>query len=201
MEEISLFEAISSQRAIRRFASDPVPDETIHKIIAAATHAPSAGNRQPWHFLIIRDAELKHRIGEIYWKATEELRARGLLKENPTFLRTGWDMAQHIEETPVLILVCIDSVGKDSFALGASIFPAIQNLMLAARGLGLGSCYTSNIRLYEKEVKEVLGIPDDVITAGLIPLGYPGFKERFGGGRRKPVEEVTFYNRWGQQGP
>ena len=201
MEEISLFEAINSQRAIRRFTSDPIPDEAINKIIAAATRAPSAGNRQPWHFLVIRDPELKRRMGEIYWKATQELRARGLPKENPTFLRTGWDMAQHIGETPVLILVCIDSGGKESFSLGASIFPAIQNLLLAARAIGLGSCYTSNIRQYEHEVKALLGIPNDVIAAGLLPIGYPGFKERFGGSRRKPVEDVTFYDRWGQMGP
>ena len=199
MEDMSIFEAIISQRAIRRFADDVVPDEAIKKIINAATRAPSAGNRQPWHFLVIRDPQVKKRIGEIYWEATEELRARGLSKENATFQRTGWDMAEHIGETPVLILVCMDTGGKESFALGASIFPAIQNLLLAARAIGLGSCYTSNIRQREDKIKELMGIPDGVIVAGLLPIGYPGFKEHFGGSLRKPAEEVIFYDHWGQR--
>lgn len=205
MEDMRLFEAIHTQRAIRRFASDPVPDEAITKVLAAATHAPSARNCQPWRFLVLRDPELKRRFGEIYWRATQEGRDDGILfKDTTTFPKAGFDYAEHVGEFPVLIIVCLEPVhptSHDPFLRGASIFPAIQNMMLAARALGLGACYTSNYRRYEGEVKALLRIPDDVPTAGCILIGYLGEGEHFGGSRRKPVKEVTFYDLWGQRTP
>ena len=114
-----------------------------------------------------------------------------------------------MEEVPVLILVCVelntrstppDEPSKGLFTGGANIYPAIQNLMLAARGLGLGTALTTRFRRYDKEIKELLGIPTDVETAALIPMGYPGEGEHFGGSRRKPVKQVAFYDRWGQRG-
>ncbi|MBI2165236.1 MAG: nitroreductase family protein [Chloroflexi bacterium] len=196
MENIPLFEAIDTLRAVRRFSSAAVPEDAIHKVIEAASHATSGGNRQPWHVVVVRDPELKRRLGEFYWKATQENRARGLHRETPTFLRTGWDMAQHIGESPVILIVCAE--GEESFFIGSSIYPFAQMLMLAARGLGLGTCFTTNHRRFEKEVKELLGIPAGWITACLIPLGYPGEGEKFGGARRKPVEAIASYDRWGQ---
>jgi len=203
MTEMSLFEAIHTQRAIRRYKPDLVPDEAITKIIAAATRAPSARNCQPWHFLVLRDAELKNSFGEIYLKATLDGRSDGILeKDTTTFPKAGFDYAEHIGEFPVLIIVCLEPThpsSHDPFLRGASIYPAIQNMMLAARALGLGACFTSNYRRREGEVKALLGIPDEVPTAGCIPIGYLGEGEHFGGSRRKPVEEVTFYDRWGQR--
>ena len=206
--ELSALEVIRTQRAIRRFTDDPVPDEAIATIIEAATRAPSPGNRQSWHFLVIRDEEKKRRIGEYYWQATVETRgaAASTQQASSPVHRAADELAQHIGDVPVLILVCVDArppgpASRGTLTQGAAIYPAIQNLMLAARSLGLGTCLTTRYRYYEEEVKALLGIPADVETAALIPVGYPGEGDHFGGGRRKPTTEVTFYNRWGQPGP
>ncbi len=105
-----------------------------------------------------------------------------------------------IDKVPVLILVCVASdVGPHGPRVGGStIYPAIQNLMLTARSLGLGTCLTTRFQAFDKEIKELLGIPKGVDTAALIPLGYPAEGEHFGGSRRKLAEEVTFYDGWGQ---
>ena len=94
---MSLFEAIHTQRAIRRYKPDPVPGEAITKILAAATRAPSARNSQPWHFMVLRDTELKRSFGEIYWKATQNGRSDGILKKDTTtFPKAGFDYAEHV---------------------------------------------------------------------------------------------------------
>ena len=211
MTNVSVFEAIHSQRSIRAFASDAVPDEAITKIIEAATRAPSRGNSQPWHFLVVRDGEMKHRIGEQHWYSTVEGRRAATPEWLSSSVETPGDyLAQHMEEVPVLILVCIDSgavaqlegaAAKSAFTGGASIYPAVQNLMLAARGLGLGTGPITLYRRGEEKVKALLGIPTDVEIAALILLGYPGEGEHFGGSRRKPAKEVTFSERWGQRNP
>ena len=199
---MDLFDAMLTQRAIRWYKPDPVSDEDIRKILTAAIHAPSGGNRQPWHFLVVRGAELRQKLGELYLGATQQNRARGGHFETPTYLRSGYDFAQHIGEAPVLIVACIETGTGDPFRRGASIYPAIQNLMLAARGLGLGTCYTGNIfgvPEYDQATRKLLGIPDDVIAAGLIPIGHLGPGEHFGGAMRKPLEEVVSYEKWGQR--
>ena len=160
------------------------------------------GNRQPWHFLVVRGVELRQKLGELYLGATQQNRARGGHFETPTYLRSGYDFAQHIGEAPVLIVACIETGTGDPFRRGASIYPAIQNLMLAARSLGLGTCYTGNIfgvPEYDQATRKLLGIPDDVIAAGLIPIGRLGPGEHFGGAMRKPLEEVVSYEKWGQR--
>jgi len=201
MTELSLFEAIQSQRAIRRYEPDPVSDEDITKILKAAVHAPSGGNSQPWHFMVVQDTKLRKRLGEIHWEATNYARENmGLHKETPTYLRSGYDFAQHLGEFPVLILPFVETSDRPFF-MGSNIFMAIQNLFLAARGLGLGTCYTSNILPREKDVKELLGVPDGWTLAALIPLGHLGPGEHFGGARRKPLEEVVSYDHWGLHAP
>lgn len=203
MHDMSLFEAINTQRAIRRFASDPVPSELVTRVIEAAVRAPSGGNRQPWSFVVVRDAETKRRIGEYYRQAWEAAYGgpkpgRGL---SPAVYRSASYLGSHMADAPVLILACIrrgQSGGHGPITRGASIYPAVQNLLLAARALGLGTALTTLHTRYEDEIKALLGIPDDVETAALIPLGYPGEGEHFGGSRRRPASEVTHYERWGQ---
>ena len=201
MTDISLFEAIGTQRAIRHFAADPVSDEAVTTILQAAIRAPSGGNRQPWHFLVMRDPETKRRLGEWYldaWSSAYD-EATKLMQA----YRSGGDLGRNMADIPVLILVCVDweATGTVPGPLthGASIYPAVQNLMLAARGLGLGTVLTTLHRQHEEEIKQFLGIPENVETVALIPVGYPAEGEHFGGSRRKPVEEVTFYERWGQK--
>ena len=110
-------------------------------------------------------------------------------------------LAAHLHEVPVLILCCHEHDGSPSdIHRGASIYPAVQNMLLAARGLGLASVLTTRPRRgFEKEIKEKLGIPDNVDTAALLPLGYPADGHRYGPTNRRPVEEVTFGETWGQR--
>jgi nitroreductase len=108
-------------------------------------------------------------------------------------------LAERMGEAPVLILVCMKGRGGQvSVTSGSSIYPAVQNLMLAARGLGLGTVLTTVHRRYEAEIKALLGVPEDVDTVALVPMGYPAEGVRFGSNRRRPVEEVAFRDTWGQ---
>ena len=171
----------------------------IRKLIEAATKAPSGSNSQPWKFVVIRNEALKRRIGEYYrtvWQAEYRplaARLQGSVRASSAYL------AEHIHEAPVLILACIQHDGSPgAMRRGASIYPAIQNLLLAARGLGLGGVITTMHKWqHEQQVKELLGIPEKVETAALIPIGYPTDGVRYGPTRRKPVAEVTYWDRWG----
>ena len=199
--DIGLFEAIYRQRAIRQFKPDPVPDELLHKLIEAATKAPSGGNRQPWKFLVIRDAELKRRIGEYYRLAYEAAyggadTATSTLQ--PAIRRSATGLSETMHQVPLLILACIEHDGSAAATgRGGSIFPAVQNILLAAQGLGLGSVLTSLHRRYEGEIKELLGIPENVETVALLPIGYPAAGSRYGPTTRQPVAEVAYRDRWG----
>ena len=203
-DEIGLFEAIYSQRAIRKLKPDPVLDESIHKLTEAATKAPSGANRQSWKFLIIKDTELKRRIGEYYLKAWES--AYGSQAARPATIqphvRTSAEyLADHLHEAPVFIMACIEHDGSDStLSRGSSIYPAVQNLLLAARALGLGSVLTTLHKRFESEIKDLLGIPDNVETAALLPVGYLSGEEIYGSTSRNPVKEVTYLERWGSTG-
>ena len=201
--EISLFDAIHTQRAIRRFTDEPVSDEAIQRILEAAVRAPSGRNTQPWRFIVIRDTATKQRIGDYYRQACEEA---GIGQEPiPGLSKKVNDsvthLAFHMGEAPVLILACYeflneDAVGTSTILTGSSIYPAVQNLLLAARALGLGTALTTVHSMFESDIKDLLGIPPNVQTAALIPLGYPSPEERFGGSRRRPVAEVTHFDRW-----
>ena len=201
--EISLFEAIHTQRAIRRFTDEPVSDEAIQRILGAAVRAPSGRNTQPWRFIVIRDPATKQKIGDYYRLACEEA---GIGQEPiPGLSKKVNDsvthLAFHMGEAPVLVLACYEylneeAVGTSTILTGSSMYPAVQNLLLAARALGLGTSLTTVHSLFEGEIKDLLGIPANVQTAALIPLGYPSPEERFGGSRRRPVAEVTHFDRW-----
>ena len=116
--------------------------------------------------------------------------------------RSSEYLARHIAESPVLIMACIECIkhdgGPSPVFRGSSIYPAVQNLLLAARGRGLGSCLTGLHKYYEDEVKELLDIPENVETAALLPVGFPADNARYGPTRRAPVEEVTFREKWDQ---
>ena len=191
--EISLFDAIHTQRAIRHFTDKPVSDEAIATMLQAAVRAPSGGNRQPWHFLVVRDRDSKRRLGEWYLKAWQVAATDNIRDTQP--YRSGGDLGRNMADTPVVILVCQRT---DATPNGASIFPAVQNLLLTARGLGLGTVLTTLHTAYESEIKAQFRIPDDYQTVAMIPVGYPSGEERFGRARRRPLEEVTSYEMWGE---
>ena len=198
-ETIDLFEAMYTQRAIRHFKTDPVPQEVILKLVEAATKAPSGGNSQRWKFIVIRDPELKRRISEYYktaWDAAYGGQAAAF--SGQTRVRASSShLSEHMHEVPVLILACVQHDGSPgTMGRGSSIYPAVQNLLLAARGLGLGSVLTTLHKQNEKEIKQLLGIPDNVETAALLPIGYPAEGARYGPTSRRPVEEVLSWDGW-----
>lgn len=200
-DEIGLFEAMYTQRAIRYLKSCPVPDESVRKVIEAATKAPSGGNSQPWKFMVIRDPANKAQIAEYYlrsWEAAYGSQAanQGTLQSH---VRLSADhMARNMANAPVLIVACLQHSGTPrSMAAGSSIYPAVQNLLLAARGIGLGSVITTLHKRYEEEIKTLLGIPENVETAAILPVGYPEDGVTYGPTRRASVDDVTYWERWG----
>lgn len=207
---MDFFEAISTQRAIRRLTPDPIPDEVLRRILEAAICAPSGGNRQSWSFVVIRDADLRAKIGEHYREAYfKELfnlpyyrDALAVSPDSPLakVVASSRHLAEHLAEAPVLILACLDTRGMSpGITQGASIYPAVQNILLAARALGIGSTLTTIHRFRDRQIKELLGIPPEVETAALIPLGYPLGK--FGRAPRQPLDEVVYFDRWGGPRP
>jgi len=197
---MDVFEALHTTRAIRRFKTDPVPDELITKVLDAAIRAPSGGNGQPWSFMVVKDAGLKRQVAAHYRRAWNEVYgpAERAATMDSRVYQSATYLAEHMAEAPVFIIPCIATPGgRSSFSAGSSIYPAVQNLMVAARGLGLGTTLTSLHKRYEAEVKAILGIPDGVETAALIPMGYPADGVKFGPVRRRPVGEVAYLDRWG----
>ncbi len=197
---MDVFEAMWTTRAMRRLdPSRPVPEEDLLVILEAASKAPSGGNAQPVEWLVVRDPALKARLGEIYAEvAHRTLRAYGApARTDPDvarMLRSSLHLADHMGEAPVLLIPCAPAT---RVRVEGSVYPAVQNLMLAARALGLGTTLTSMHRDNEQAVKEVLGVPDEIQTFALIPLGYP--LGRWGEGRRRPVRETTHWDRWGSR--
>jgi nitroreductase len=213
-DTIGLLEGMSTTRSIRRYRPDPIPDDVLRTILEAATWAPSGSNTQSWRLLVVRDPDRRRQIGDLYRKAFEEFypAERLAAETDPSrhrMMAGAIYLAEHMGvEPPVLVLFCRDDPshnsptspsGMRSWTRGSSVYPAVQNLLLAARASGLGGCLTTIHLRYETEVKALLGIPDDMDTYALVPLGYP--RDRFGPLRRRPVEEVTYLDTWGSALP
>ena len=195
---IDLFEAISTQRGIRQFKADPIPDEMIHRLLRAAIKAPSGGARQGWSFIVIREQSTKDRIAELYRAHTPLAITPTMTEQQQKMYATAIALEGRMETVPAMILCCIQrSEPTATFTLGSSIYPAVQNILLAARGMGLGSVLTTRQRRFEEELKSLLGIPEDVETAALLPLGFPIDGVEYGPTRRRPVREVAHSERWG----
>lgn len=199
-DQIGFFDAIYTQRAIRHLKPDPVPRETIERLIRAGTKAPSGGNSQGWKFIVITDPETKSAIAEYYLQAWEM--AYGNQNPSPpniqSHVRSSADyLARNMADMPVLLMACIHHDGSPStITRGSSIYPAVQNILLAARALGLGSAITTLHKRYEKEIKDLLEIPDNVETAALLPIGFIQEGYKYGPTRRAPVSEVTYWEKW-----
>jgi nitroreductase len=197
---MDILEAIYTLRAMRRLKTDAVPEELVWKVLDAAIRAPSGGNLQPWRFVVVTDAAKKKKIGEWYLDGWNKMYGprRDVPITDPAAARTfkaADHLANHIAEAPVLIFATVMSTMASVSGAGPNIFPAVQNLMLAARALGLGTTLTTLHKHHDADVKELLGIPDGVETMALIPMGWPTGK--FGTGPRRPVEAVTHWDAWG----
>ncbi|MCH2169922.1 nitroreductase family protein [Myxococcota bacterium] len=206
---IGLLEGIASTRAIRRFTDEPVSDEDLAQILFLATRAPSGSNRQPWRFIVLRDDErslqAKQLLGEMARRMWEFKRrgdrydeGSGQRKDSPKsrLARSMDHFAAHFEEAPVVILPCFLPYRESNPMDGASIYPCCQNLLLAARGLGLGGVMTGFQAGVDQELKALLGIPESVVLSACIPLGHP--QGSHGPVRRRPLSEFVFEGGWDQ---
>ena len=191
-----------------RLKPDPVPNELIRKILEAGVCAPSGGNMQRWRFLVVRDPKVKETLGALYKRAWEEQVAPRYRSGEPApgtsrerfdkMLAAAEHLANHIHEAPVWIIPCLEG-GTATRTSGSSIYPAVQNMLLAARALGLGATLTTLYLQFEKEAEAALGLPEGVHSYALLPIGYP--MGRFGPVRRVPLVDVVFEEQWGQPCP
>jgi len=228
MTELGVFEAIHTARALRQFKQDPVPEELITQILDAAIRAPSAGNAQNWAFIVVRDPEQRGKLGAIYRKASDIASAIYAARGRPThmteeqfqrFMTSGAYLWDHMGDAPVILVPCQtrpqlpppEALPPDIRAnfdreqtyleriRGASIYPAVQNIILGCRALGLATTITTNHIRCEDEVKALLGIPEDVQTFAMMPIGYP--RGKFGPLIRRPIAEVAHADHWSHSWP
>lgn len=202
-------EVIETTGACRHYRPDPVPDAVLARVLDAARWAPTGGNRQGVRLLAVRDAVKKKALRDLYVPLWEQYVARAGARPGaplPKLIADADHMARHLDEVPVLLVVCAhlgDLLATDrhldrvSVVAGGSIYPAVQNVLLAARAEGLGTALTTLLCAVEPQVKALLGIPPDALTAALIPLGYPvkPFPKKLA---RRPLSDICFGDAWGE---
>ena len=196
------FHTLYSTRALRRFKPDPIPEEVLFQVMDAAIRAPSGQNVQDWRFILIRDPEIKAKLQAWALEGWEHYRARfgddtaidALPRSQRLSLRSVGDLANHLAEVPVMVLV-LGLAGRHSTP-GGSAFPAVQNLLLTARAMGLGGSIFNLPLSHREELFGLLGVPDNNQAYCLLPLGYP--TDRQGPVKRKPVAQVVFDDHWGK---
>lgn len=212
MGDPGLFQTMSTMRSMRRLKPDPVPMSMIRQVLMAGTQAPNGQNTQPWAFVVVRDTEQKRFIAEHYFKVMRErLRSEPPPPEDRSQRarngRAGWYLAEHMHEAPVLLLVCgkrdwpfvVPSEARVGLAPPSygSVYPCVQNILLACRALGLGATLTTLHQLFETALTQRIGIPAEYGVVAMIPIGFPVGK--FGPVSRRPLSEVAFLDRWGQE--
>jgi nitroreductase len=203
-----LVEAMSTQRAIRRLRSDPVDDEVVLRCIELATRAPTGSNRQGWEFVVVRDPEVKHQLARLNrqaWSVYRRLGAKRARREasmGKIVDAVQWQ-ADHFEEVPVVVVACLHGrapiFGSPVVAASyyGSIFPAVQNLLLAARAAGLGATLTTLPVWSVTLARRTLGLPGSISPVAVVPMGWP--QGGYGPTTRRPVEEVVHVDRYGHQ--
>lgn len=210
---MDVIEAIRTTGACRYFKPDPVSDEVLARLFDAARHGPQGGNRQPLRYIVVRDPAVKTQLREWYLRCWKAHLAGGYRAGTSAgsggvsnVIRGADHLANHLNEVPVLIVVCAvlsslvlpdAKLDRPTVAGGASIYPSVQNLLLAARHEGLGATLTTILCEVEIEVRELLGIPPDLITCATLAVGYPDrpLPTRL---TRAPVSEIAFSERYGE---
>ena len=207
-ETTDIFEIMHTMRAMRRLKPDPVPDELIRKILLAGQAAANGGNTQRWRFLVLKNHPGKKVVQGYYKKLFDEVvgpRYRNSEpppgSDQPKQLRqmaANQYLTDHYHEAPVWIVACLEG-DNPGYSSGASIYPAVENMLLAARALGLGSTLTTRHIGYAKECDEAMGIPPNYHSYAILPIGYP--MGRFGPVGRGPLSEVVYLDGWGKPYP
>jgi nitroreductase len=203
-EDVPLLEGIRTARAIRRLRPDPVPRALIRKVCEAGTFAPSGGNRQPWKFVAVYDAGTRAFVAERYRKAFEAYIAPALeAARDPAFpegqrrtMRSALYLAEHLHEVPVHLFVA-GWTRRGQPQLQA-LMPAVQNVLLACRAVGLGASLTTVHTSFGREVDARLGLPEDCPSCALLPVGWP--IGRYGRPPRRPVDECLHFDRYEERG-
>ncbi len=198
--EVTLLQGISTLRSVRQFKPDPVSLDEIKTVLEAAAKAASGSNTQPWEFVVVQDSKVKARLTRPMldpWM--KRIAGSGMSGRTKEVYDEATEMLRNTEKVPVIIFCCLDldRVSRSEEVRYASIYPAVQNLMLAAHALGLGTCLTvhgSTPSRGEPEVKKILGVPDHVKIACLVYLGYP--LRRHGPPKRKNSDRFVHYDRW-----
>jgi nitroreductase len=187
----AFFEVVLRQRACRSFSPDPVGDEVIRRLLEAASHAPSAENRQPWVFVVVRRDALREAIGSIYlraWDSGAREHSTGRLDER-LLAEVDEGARGGVASAPVLVVVCGDTEKSHPQALASSVFPAVQNLLLAAGAVGLGSALTTLAVVDRGGISRLLELPEHIVPMAVVPVGWPS--RTLGPPRREPVETKT----------
>jgi nitroreductase len=201
-----LFEIIRTTRSMRRLKPDAVPPALIRQILEAGTCAPSGGNMQSWRFMVITDPAVKANVAQWYRRGWHEIVGPRYRQAPPSpgsssdrfdrMLVAAEHLADHLHEAPVWIVPCLEG-GTHTRTSGSSIYPAVQNMLLAARALGLGATLTTLYLLFEKQAEAALGLPEGTHSYAILPIGYPLGK--FGPVGRTAIEDVVYADRWGEK--
>lgn len=207
-DTIGLLEGLTTTRAIRRYRAEPVPEEALRAILFAASRAPSGSNRQPFRFIVLRDGPKARKAKELIGSAARQIWAAkranerydagsGTVLDSPKarMARTMAEYVEDFERVPVLILVCLVRYREPTPSEGKSVYPAAQNILLAARALGYGGVLTGFQHSVEKELTELLDVPEGVFLAATITLGRPVGSH--GPVRRRPLAELVYEETWG----
>lgn len=207
-DTVGLLEGLMTTRSIRRYADEPIPDDVLRDIMFAATRAPSGSNRQPFRFIVLKDGPIAARAKAIIGRGAREAWAAKRRNEGydegsgndpdspkARMARSMEHYVDHLDDVPVLVLPCFVRYRPANATEGASVYPACQNLLLAARGLGYGGVLTIWHAYVEAELRELLELPDEVAIAATITLGRP--EGNHGPVRRVPMAEVVYDGKWG----
>jgi nitroreductase len=207
-DTVGLLAGLATTRAIRRYRDEPVPREALRAMLFAATRGPSGSNRQPFRFVVLTDGPKAHAAKALigagarrFWASKRQAdgydEGSGALADSPKarMARTMQQYVDHFERVPVLILPCLVRYRDPTPTEGASIYPACQNLLLAARALGYGGAFTGWHVAVEAELRALLGIPDRTFMAGTITVGKPA--GHHGPVRRRPMAELVYEEGWG----
>lgn len=199
-EDVPLLEGIRTARAIRRLAPDPVPPALIRKVCEAGTFAPSGGNRQPWYFVAVTEPERRGWVAERYLPifrryigpAFEAAKSPGFPEAGRRNMRAALHLAEHLHEAPVLLFVA--GWRRRGEEQAQALFPAIQNILLACRAVGLGASLTMLHTAFREELDAWLGLPEELPTSAMLPIGWP--RGRHGRPPRRSVDECLYFERF-----